>query len=165
MVTNEPLPYNKLLKKCDLLHSAPLDKLYKYLFFYESIFRYFTIVSCFGAVVVSFVIILLKCVTFVFFYFHNILLCLCGMKDTLFISDVKVCELMLFICFRHVIKNKSEEIMISADILKLPRNDIFCYIGILEEPGDVEWYYNRFFDEEKRYRDLIKKNAVGDTIY
>lgn len=38
--SNEPLPYNKLLKKCGLLHSAPLDKLYKYIFFYESIFRY-----------------------------------------------------------------------------------------------------------------------------
>jgi len=50
--------------------------------------------------------------------------------------------------------------MVDAEILKLPRNDIYCYIGILEEPGDVEWYYNRFFDEEKRRRDLIKKNAV-----
>lgn len=51
--------------------------------------------------------------------------------------------------------------MIDVEILKLPRNDIFCYIGILEEPGDVEWYYNRYFDEEKRRRDLIKKNAVS----
>ncbi|XP_052262941.1 uncharacterized protein LOC127866462 [Dreissena polymorpha] len=98
MATSAPLPYNKLLKKCDLLHSAPLDKLYKYLFFYESIFR-------------------------------------------------------------QVLKNVSEEIMVSEDILKLPRNDIFCYIGILEEPGDVEWYYNRYFDAEKRRRDLVKKNA------
>jgi len=40
MASNAPLPYNKLLKRGDLLHSAPLDKLYKYLFFYESIFRY-----------------------------------------------------------------------------------------------------------------------------
>lgn len=50
--------------------------------------------------------------------------------------------------------------MISVDILKLRRNDIFCYIGILEEPGDVEWYYNRFFDEEKRRRDKLRKDAV-----
>lgn len=54
--------------------------------------------------------------------------------------------------------------MIDADILKQKRNDIFCYIGILEEPGDVEWYYNRFFDEEKRRRDLIRKNAVNIFI-
>lgn len=51
--------------------------------------------------------------------------------------------------------------MIDAEILKLPRNDIFCYIGILEEPGDVEWYYNRFLDEEKRHRDKIRKDAVS----
>lgn len=55
--------------------------------------------------------------------------------------------------------------MIDAAILKLPRNDIFCYIGILEEPGDVEWYYNRFFDEEKRRRDLIKRNAVRKSLF
>ena len=60
-----------------------------------------------------------------------------------------------------MLKNVSEEIMVSEDILKLPRNDIFCYIGILEEPGDVEWYYNRYFDAEKRRRDLVKKNAVS----
>ena len=51
--------------------------------------------------------------------------------------------------------------MINAEILKLNRNDIFGYICILEEPGDVEWYYNRFFDEEKYRRDMIKKNAVS----
>ncbi|XP_053382148.1 uncharacterized protein LOC123562231 [Mercenaria mercenaria] len=102
LASNAPLPYNKLLKKCDLLHSSPLDKLYKYLFFYEAIFR-------------------------------------------------------------HVLKNKSVEIMIDAEILKLPRNDIFCYIGVLEEPGDVEWYYNRYLDEEKRRRDKIRKDADRDV--
>ncbi|KAL4239723.1 hypothetical protein ACF0H5_000526 [Mactra antiquata] len=102
VASGDPLPYNKLLKKCDLLHSAPLDKLYKYIFFYESIFR-------------------------------------------------------------TILKNKSEEIMVDAEILKQKRNDIFCYIGVLEEPGDVEWYYNRFFDEEKRRRDLIRKNADRDV--
>jgi hypothetical protein len=59
-----------------------------------------------------------------------------------------------------VLKNKSVEIMIDAEILKLSRNDIFCYIGVLEEPGDVEWYYNRYLDEEKRRRDKIRKDAV-----
>lgn len=39
METSAPLPYNKLLRKCDLFHSPPLDKLYKYLFYYDSIFR------------------------------------------------------------------------------------------------------------------------------
>ena len=62
---------------------------------------------------------------------------------------------------RHVIKNKSEEIMINPEILKMSRNNIFGYICILEEPGDVEWYYNRFLLEEKRRRDWIRKNAVS----
>ena len=34
-----PLPYNKLLKKFDLLHNAPIERMYTYLVFYESIFR------------------------------------------------------------------------------------------------------------------------------
>ena len=51
--------------------------------------------------------------------------------------------------------------MISADILKMNRNDIFGYIAVLEEPGDVEWYFNRFFDQEKHRRDMIRKNAVS----
>lgn len=70
---------------------------------------------------------------------------------------------VLFI-YRQILKNKSEAIMIDPEILKLPRNGIFCYIGILEEPGDVEWYYNRFFDEEKRRRDKIRKDAVRNNL-
>lgn len=65
--------------------------------------------------------------------------------------------------FRAVMKNISEVIMVSPEILTLPRNDIFTYIGILEEPGDVEWYYNRYFDLEKRRRDQIKKDAVRQS--
>ena len=51
--------------------------------------------------------------------------------------------------------------MINPDILKMTRNDIFGYISVTEEPGDVEWYFNRFFDQEKHRRDMIKKNAVN----
>ena len=51
--------------------------------------------------------------------------------------------------------------MINPEILKMSRNNIFGYICILEEPGDVEWYYNRFLLEEKRRRDWIRKNAVS----
>ena len=51
--------------------------------------------------------------------------------------------------------------MINPDILKMTRNDIFGYISVTEEPGDVDWYFNRFFDQEKHRRDMIRKNAVS----
>ena len=38
-----PLPYNKLLKRFDLLHNGPIERLYSYLVFYEAIFRYFSV--------------------------------------------------------------------------------------------------------------------------
>ena len=34
-----PLPYNKLLRRFDVLHSNPVERMYKYLMFYEPIFR------------------------------------------------------------------------------------------------------------------------------
>ena len=37
--SKKPLPYNKLLKKFDVLHNSPVERMYKYLMFYEPIFR------------------------------------------------------------------------------------------------------------------------------
>ena len=39
MHSKTPLPYNKLLKMFDLIHSEPIERLYTYLIFYEAIFR------------------------------------------------------------------------------------------------------------------------------
>ncbi|KAK3592413.1 hypothetical protein CHS0354_004037 [Potamilus streckersoni] len=94
------MQYKELLKRCQLKDSDQLDRLYTYLSFYESIFRY-------------------------------------------------------------VIKNKSEEIMVNKDILKLRKDQIFCYLAISEEPDDIEWYLNRLFEEEKKRRELERKNAVS----
>ncbi|KAL3878017.1 hypothetical protein ACJMK2_035653 [Sinanodonta woodiana] len=67
--------------------------------------------------------------------------------------------------FTFVIKNQSEEIMINKDILKLRKDQIFCYLAISEEPDDIEWYLNRLIEQEKQRRALERKNADRDVSH